>query len=102
MNHFNKNSTRLAVQTGEIAFDKNRKRYKSRTAAKSYAPNKPKNYGLTFYAMVGSKYRYRYTIYDNGTGTKQMLQVVMDTLTCTKNQKHRFITCPTVIKYSIL
>ena len=71
MNHFNKNSTRLAVQTGEIAFDENKTRYKSRTAAKSYAPNKPKNYGLTFYAMVGSKYRYCYIISDNGTGNKK-------------------------------
>ena len=70
MNHFNKNSTRLAVPTGAIAFDENRKRCKSRTFEKSYAPNKPEKYGLTFYAMVGSKYRYCYTISDNGTGNK--------------------------------
>ena len=32
---------------------------------------KPEKYGLTFYAMVGSKYRYCYIISDNGTGNKK-------------------------------
>ena len=52
MNYFNKKSTRLAVSTGAIAFDENRKLCKSRTSAKLSIPNKPEKYGLTLYAMV--------------------------------------------------
>ena len=70
MDHFNHNSTKIAVPTGAIAFDENRKCCKSRTSAKMYAPDKPEKYGLTFYAMAGSKYRYCYTICDNGRGNK--------------------------------
>ena len=73
MDHFNQNSTKLAVPTGAIAFDENRKRCKSRTSAKTYAPDKPEKYGLTFYAMAGSKYRYNFTICDNGRGNKTNL-----------------------------
>ena len=70
MNRFNKNSTKLTVPTGEISFDENRKRCKSKTAAKTYAPDKPKKYGLTFYTMVRTKYRYCFIIGDNGRRNK--------------------------------
>ena len=75
MDHFNQNLTKLTVPTGAIAFVENRKRCKSRTSAKTYAPDKPEKYGLTFYTMAGSKYRYCYTICDNGRGNKTKISL---------------------------
>lgn len=68
MDYFLKQAAAVAVPIGTCALDENTVRTKARTKAKSYIPNKPQPYGIRFYAVVGSKYTYLHSMFDNGSG----------------------------------
>lgn len=57
-----------AVPVGTSALDQNTLRTTARTRAKTYLPNKPQPYGIRFYAVVGSKFTYLHSMFDNGSG----------------------------------
>ena len=70
LQHFIKNASKIAVPDGPVAIDENTIRCKGRTRAKTYMKNKPVKFGIRFYAVVGWKYTYLHSLWDNGRGNK--------------------------------
>ena len=70
LNHFLQNAASIAVPDGPVTLDENTVRTKARTQAKSYIPNKPVKFGIRFYSVVGWKYAYLYSLWDNGSGNR--------------------------------
>ena len=68
LRNFLKISTSLAVPTGCMTLDEATMPSRARNTAVSYIPSKPQKYGVRFYLIVGSKYQYIFTMYDNGRG----------------------------------
>lgn len=68
MEYFLKQIATIAVPIGNAALDENTVRTTARTKAKSYIANKPQPYGIRFYAVVGSKFTYLHSMFDNGSG----------------------------------
>ena len=68
LEHFQKNISQLAVPTGTSALDEASVRTKCRSRARSYMPNKPDKYAVRFYAVVGTKYAYLSSVFDNRSG----------------------------------
>lgn len=65
LDHFQKNIASVAVPTGTTALDEASVRTKCRSKARSYLPSKPDKYAIRFYAVVGTKYAYLFSIMDN-------------------------------------
>ena len=78
LDEFIRQSGRVAVPIGISALDENTCPTKARTRAKTYCPNKPAKYGIRFYAVVGHKYCYLSTMYDNRAGNRTGVQGVHD------------------------
>ncbi len=51
---------------------------KARSKAKTYSPNKPAKYAIRFYAIVGHKYCYLSSMFDNRTGNTTCVEGVHD------------------------
>ncbi|POM68374.1 Hypothetical protein PHPALM_15472 [Phytophthora palmivora] len=60
----------IAVPVGAVSLDENTVRTKARSSARTYLPSKPDKYGVRFYAVVGWKSLYAYSIWDNGSGNR--------------------------------
>ena len=67
----------VAVPLGSSAFDEATMGTKARTRAKTYMPNKPEKYGIRFYALVGYKYQYIFSLFDNGCGHSNSIPPVL-------------------------
>ena len=70
LEHFQVNCASVAVPTGCSALDENTCRTKACSRARSYIKNKPHPYGVQFYTVVGSKYQYLFSFWDNHSGNK--------------------------------
>jgi hypothetical protein len=70
LEHFQQNCANVAVPMGASALDEASCRTKGRTLARSYMPNKPIKFGIRFYACVGTRFMYCYSLWDNGSGNK--------------------------------
>jgi hypothetical protein len=78
LDNFIRRSAELAVPVGISALDENTCATKARTRAKTYSPNKPAKYGIRFYAVVGHKYCYLTSMFDNRTGNGTGVEGVHD------------------------
>lgn len=67
----------VAVPLGSSAFDEATMGTKARTRARTYMPNKPEKYGIRFYALVGHKYQYIFSLFDNGSGHDNCIPPVL-------------------------
>lgn len=70
MNASFRSAATIAVPTGIQNLDEISVRCSARTAAKTYMPNKPIQYGIIFYAIVGNSFRYIHSLYDKNSGNK--------------------------------
>jgi len=68
LEQFIRKSARIAVPMGVSALDENSCPTKARTKAKTYCPNKPAKYAIRFYAVVGHRYCYLHSMFDNSAG----------------------------------
>jgi len=68
IDQFIRKSASVAVPLGVSALDENSCPTKARTRAKTYSPNKPAKYAIRFYAVVGHKYCYLSSMFDNRAG----------------------------------
>ena len=75
-NGFLNYDSEIAVPTGAMTLDEATLPTKSRNRAVSYMPSKPHKYGVSYYMIVGSKYQYIFTMYDNGRGNKTTVPIV--------------------------
>ena len=73
LEHFIKNSANIAVPDGAVAIDENTIMCKGRTRAKTHMCNKPIKFGILFYAVVGWKYTYLHSLWDNDSGNKSQV-----------------------------
>lgn len=78
-------SARLAVPVGISALDENTCPTKARTRAKTYSPNKPAKYGIRFYAVVGHKFCYLSSMFDNRAGNQTGVVAIHDYTRMFKN-----------------
>ncbi|OWY92437.1 hypothetical protein PHMEG_00038571 [Phytophthora megakarya] len=60
----------IAVPVGAVSLDENTVRTKARSSARTFMPLKPDKYGVRFYAVVGWKSLYAYSVWDNGSGNR--------------------------------
>ena len=65
LDQFIKKSASIAVPVGVSALDENSCPMKARTKAKTYSLNKPAKYAIRFYAVVGHKFCYLSSMFDN-------------------------------------
>ncbi|POM63507.1 Hypothetical protein PHPALM_21083 [Phytophthora palmivora] len=70
MTQIQKKFAAIAVPVGAVSLDENTVRTKARSSARTYLPSKPDKYGVRFYAVVGWKNLYAYSIWDNGSGNR--------------------------------
>ena len=75
MGIFLKHASDIEVPVGPMTLDEATLPTKECNHAVSYIPIKPNKYGIRFYMIVGSKYQYIYTIYDNGKGNKSIVPI---------------------------
>jgi len=68
LDKFIKKSASIAVPVGVLALDENSCPMKARTKAKTYSLNKPAKYAIRFYAVVGHKFCYLSSMFDNRAG----------------------------------
>ncbi|OWZ01248.1 hypothetical protein PHMEG_00027404 [Phytophthora megakarya] len=68
LNHLQKKSKELVVQTGVSSLDESSVRTRAHTKASSYIPLKPDKYAIRFYAIVGWASLYIHSLWDNGSG----------------------------------
>jgi hypothetical protein len=78
LEQFQRKSASLAVPVGVSALDENSCATKARTKAKTYSPNKPAKYAIRFYAVVGHKYCYLSSMFDNRAGNTTGIPAVVD------------------------
>jgi hypothetical protein len=78
LDQFIKKSACLAVPIGVSALDENSCPTKAKTKAKTYSPNKPAKYATRFYVIVGHKYCYLSSMYDNRAGNSTGVNGVHD------------------------
>jgi hypothetical protein len=65
LDNFIKKCAAVAVPVGVSALDECTCATKARTRAKTYIPIKPDKYGIRFYAVVGDRYCYMSSFFDN-------------------------------------
>ena len=70
LEHFNLNSTGIAVPTGVSSYDENGKATQGRICVEQYMPNKLVNYAIRLYVFVNSEFNYCFLIFDIGKGNK--------------------------------
>ena len=87
LEHFVRRCGAIAVPLGISALDENTCATKARTRAKTYSPNKPAKYGIRFYAVVGHKYCYLSSMFDNRSGNQTGIPAVRDFIRLFKNVK---------------
>jgi hypothetical protein len=68
IDQFIRKSASIAVPLGVSALDENSCPTKARTKAKTYSPNKPAKYAIRFYAVVGHRFCYLSSMFDNRAG----------------------------------
>ena len=68
LNNFIRRIVSVAVPLGSSVFDEATMGTKARTRALTYIPNKPEKYGIRFYALLGHKYQYIFSLFDNSSG----------------------------------
>ena len=78
LDQFIRKSAAIAVPVGVSALDENSCATKARTRAKTYLPSKPDKYAIRFYAVVGHKYVYLSSMFDNRAGNKTGVSGVQD------------------------
>jgi hypothetical protein len=78
LDQFIKKSASIAVPVGVSALDENSCPTKARTKAKTYSPNKPAKYAIRFYAVVGHKFCYLSSMFDNRAGNSTGIEGVHD------------------------
>ena len=70
LEHFWKNCAVVAVPVGVSALDENSCATRARSRAKTFMPSKPDKYAIRFYSVVGYKYNYIISMFDNSAGNK--------------------------------
>ncbi len=78
LDQFLRKSAAIAVPVGVSALDENSCPTMARAWAKMYSPNKPHKYGICFYAVVGHKYCYLSSMFDNQAGNQTGIEGVHD------------------------
>jgi hypothetical protein len=78
LDQFIKKSASVAVPVGVTALDENSCPTKAHCKAKTYSPNKPAKYAIRFYAIVGHKYCYLSSMFDNRAGNSTGIDGVHD------------------------
>ena len=90
LENFIRNAVKIAVPDGPFAIDENTIRCKGRTRAKTYMKNKPIKFGIRFYAVVGWKYTYLHSLWDNGSGNKTKFSAASRYCTVFRDMKQAF------------
>jgi hypothetical protein len=67
----------IAVPLGALELDENSCPLKTRTKAKTYSSNKPAKYAILFYAVVGHRFCYLSSMFDNVQIIQQEYRVYM-------------------------
>lgn len=75
--HFLRNCAEVAVPTGSIVLDENSMCFKGWLTASMYLPSKPAKYAVRFYALVGNKYQYLFSMFDNSAGNTTKIDPIM-------------------------
>ena len=78
LDQFIRRSATIAVPLGVSALDENSCATKARTKAKTYSPNKPAKYAIRFYAVVGHRYCYLSSMFDNRAGNSTGIAAIDD------------------------
>jgi len=78
LDQFIKKSASIAVTVGVSALDENSCPTKARAKAKTYSPNKPAKYATRFYAVVGHKFCYLSSMFDNRASNSTGIEGVHD------------------------
>ncbi len=76
LKHFYLQCANVAVPLGPGALDENGAATKARTKASSYMPSKPDKYAIRFYSLVGHRYLYLFSMFDNNRGNSTGLNLV--------------------------
>jgi hypothetical protein len=78
LDQFIKKSASIAVPVGVSALDENSCPAKAHRKAKTYSPNKLAKYAIRFYAVVGHKFCYLSSMFDNRAGNSTGIEGVHD------------------------